>query len=90
MRQGGDDSGRVFEVGDAGRGQEGREGDDVVEADGHAAAGEGVAHVHCVAEDDEAGGFLRRGGEEGVGHGAQLAGFDGFAERGLDACGQVG
>lgn len=87
---GGEDGGGVFEVGDVLWGEEGAEGDDVVEGDGHAAAGQRVAHVHCVAEEDEAGGFLGRRGQERVGHGAQLAGFDGADEAGAHAGGEVG
>lgn len=88
-RQGGDDGAGVFEVGDGLRGEQRRERDDVVEGDRHAAAGERVAHVHCVAEHDQARCLLRRGWEEGVRHGAQFSRFDGFSERGLDTFWEV-
>jgi hypothetical protein len=81
---------RVLEVGDVCGGEEGRQGDDVVEGDGHAAAGQRVAHVHGVAEHDQAAGVLGGGRQEGVGHGAQFAGFDGALEGRADAFGQVG
>jgi len=81
---------RVFEAGHSLRGEQGREGNDVVEGDSHAATGEGVAHVHGVAEQDEAGLLLGGRGQERVGHGAQLASVNGAAEGGLGAGGQVG
>lgn len=65
---GGVDGARVVEVGDAARVQQLGKEDAVVEGDGHAAAGEGVAHVHGVAEEDHAVGRLARGREPAVGH----------------------
>lgn len=68
------------EVGDALWGEEGGESDDVVEGDRHAAARQRVPHVHRVAEDDEAWGFLDGGRQERVRHAAHLAVFERFLE----------
>lgn len=75
-----EDGGGVFEVGHGLGGEEAADVYDVVEGDRHAAAGEGVAHVHGVAEDDHAGCFLGHGGQEAVGHASQFACFDGLPE----------
>ncbi|KND88715.1 hypothetical protein TOPH_06627 [Tolypocladium ophioglossoides CBS 100239] len=84
---GGADGARVLEVADAGRVNELGEEEGIVEGDGHAAAGEGVAHVEGVTEEDDAVG--RR--EPAVGHAARdLAIVEGALGRGADAGGQRG
>lgn len=67
-----------------------RDKDDVVECNGHAATGEGVAHVKSIAKEDQS--VLRRGGsgEEGVWHGGETVGFNGLCKRLLYALGEVG
>ena len=55
----------------------------VVEGYGHAAAGEGVPHVHCVADDYQPGGFVCGGWEEGVGHASYLVSVERRFEGGL-------
>lgn len=86
----GDHGGCIFEIRHRGRRQQPRDVDNIVEGDRHAAARERVPHVHCVAEDDHARGLLRRGWEERVGHAAELASFEGAAERGLHGWRQRG
>jgi hypothetical protein len=85
-----EDVGGGFEVGYVFGGEELGKDEDVVEGDCHATAGEGMSHVHCIAEDEEARSLLGSRWKERVGHAAEFAGFNGFAERGLRALGNVG
>lgn len=61
----------------------------VVEGDGHATASQRVSHIHCVAEDEDAGGFLCGGWEERVWHAAQFTRFEGLFEGWADAGGDA-
>jgi len=70
------------------RTQQVADGDYVVERDRHASAGQRVPHVQRVAQDDQPGGPVGRGRQEGVGHGPQLALLDGRQDRRLHALGQ--
>ena len=49
-RHGGDDCVGIFECGDVGRREKVGEEDYVIKSNSHATAGQGMAHVHCVAE----------------------------------------
>ena len=80
----------VREVGCDFRGEQFGQKNDVVQSDRHAAAGERVAHIHGVAEEDQAGGFIDGGREERVGHGAKCAFIDRGGEGGLHARRQRG
>lgn len=64
---------RVAQVRDVLRAQEIPQGEDVVEGDGHAAARQGMPHVHRVAQEHHARHLLRARGEPRVGHAPQLA-----------------